>query len=215
MHKYDCRTHCIYYFKRNAWVNLMRRKWIFTFLIGMCIGIVVANLFCETYKNQVVILSTYLLTKYPTAEVDSARLFQYCIQVRLMPILYIGIFSLTMFGGIYCMGYLLWLGFSFGALLSAATLQFGLRGVLLCVTGMIPQFLLYIPVTAAALYFGNGLYRRLYVDCDLGGHSGLVRRSFFIRYALVFFILFIVSIIGVFLESYVNPILFKKVLGLF
>lgn len=193
----------------------MRKKWMLTFLVGMCIGIVAANMFCDAYQDQVMILSNYLLQKYPTAEIDAQRLFVYCIQIRLMPVLYIGIFSLTIFGGCYVTVYLIWLGFSFGALLSAATLRFGLRGILLCLAGMFPQFLIYVPVMAGALYFGNGLYRKLYIENDSGVSAGIGRRSFFIRYALVFCILFIVSIIGVCLESYVNPIILKKVLNLF
>jgi len=193
----------------------MKKKWMFVFLAGMCIGILAANLFCEDYSSQVIILSAYLLEKYPAMNIEGARLFQYCIQIRLMPVLYIGIFSLTMFGGIYLMGYLLWLGFAFGALLSAATIRFGLKGILLCVVGMLPQFLVYVPVTAAALYYGNEIYNRLYVEYESGIQAGRGKRSFFLRYALIFMILFVVSIIGVFLESYVNPLILKKFLKLF
>lgn len=193
----------------------MKKKGMFVFLTGMCIGILAANLFCEDYSNRVMILSSYLLEKYPAMNIEGERLFQYCIQIRLMPVLYIGIFSLTMFGGIYLMGYLLWLGFAFGALLSVATIRFGLKGILLCVVGMLPQFIIYVPVTAASLYYGNEIYRRLYVEYESDIHSGRGKRSFFLRYALIFMVLFIVSIIGVILESYVNPLILKKFLKLF
>ena len=188
---------------------------MFVFLAGMCIGIFAANLFCEDYSSQVMVLSAYLLEKYPAMNIEGARLFQYCIQVRLMPILYIGVFSLTVLGGFYLMGYLLWLGFAFGALLSAATIRFGWKGILLCVVGMLPQFLVYVPATVAALYYGNEIYKRLYVEYESDIHTGRGRRLFFLRYALIFLLLFVVSIMGVFLESYVNPILLKKMLKLF
>ncbi len=192
----------------------MRRRCGLCFLIGMCIGIVTANIYFENC-TQVALLGTYLIDKYPIMEINHARLLRYCMVVRLLPLVYIGVFSLTMFGAFYLFCYVLWLGFSFGALFSAATIQFGVKGVLLCVIGMFPQFLIYFPITFFSLSVGYQIFRRIYIECELDLHNGKTRYLFLLKYILLFLMFITVSIIGIYLESYVNPFLLKKILQIF
>lgn len=84
-----------------------------------------------------------------------------------------------------------------GGLVGAAIMQFGIKGILLVVAGMLP----HMPVYLFVLYFLiQVLWERSYYD-----------KQFFIA---IFILLFLVTI-GCVLESYVNPMIVAKVLKIF
>lgn len=193
----------------------LQRKWLFFFFVGICIGVLFANLLGGQYMDQISLLSDYLIQKYRASEVRSGELFWYCLQTRILPMCYIWIFGLTMFGRAVGYWYVTWFGFSTGALLSIATMRFGAKGILLCIAGMLPQYLFYIPAIVILLLISSGTSRKLYG----GGRSGQAvyggRKKLIGLYFTIFAVIVVVCIIGIFTESYVNPFIIKKIIKIF
>lgn len=190
----------------------LQRKWLFFFFGGVCIGVLFANLLGRGYMDQINLLSEYLLQKYQGSEIRSGELFWYCLRTRILPMCYIWMFGLTMFGRVAGYWYVSWYGFATGALLSVATMRFGAKGVLLCIVGVLPQYLLYIPALFLLLLMSAGVSARLY---GKGGYMCGGRKKLVGIYFALFVVLALVCIIGAVCESYVNPFLLKKILKLF
>ena len=94
-------------------------------------------------------------------------------------------------------------GILFGSLFSLMILQFGLQGFLLLIVGLLPQILLYIPVTwimLAVIYHMKGK---------------ILKKSKDIRneYALWMGICMAGYLLGIVLESYVNMPLLRLFVG--
>lgn len=180
----------------------LRQRWLFLYFAGMAVGILFANLSAAD-ADQVFRLCEYLIREYRRYEVQNDKLFWYCFRERAGMFFFIAVSGLTIFGPLYHGICLIWFGFSFGALVSYATIKFGLKGILLCICGVVPQNLVYIPVVAAMLYSGWRI-----------GKEELTKKILII-YLLVFLLLFVLLILGIFIESYVNPVLLKKILQIY
>ena len=160
--------------------------------------------------EQISLLSDYLIQKYRAADINCGDLFWYCLRTRALPICYIWIFGLTMFGRLTGHLYVTWFGFSTGALLSIATMRFGAKGILLCIAGVLPQYLIYIPAMLVLLLLSANMSIRLY---GLKGARQTVyggRKKLIGIYFVLFLLILMVCIIGAISESYVNPFILKK-----
>ncbi len=193
----------------------LQRKWLFLFFGGICIGVLFANLLGGRYMDQINLLSDYLLQKYRGSEIQSGELFWYCLKTRILPMCYIWMFGLTMFGRFVGYWYVVWYGFSTGSMLSIATMRFGAKGILLCIAGVLPQYIFYIPALFMLLMMSAGVSARLYgkggsIQTVYGGRKKLIG-----VYFVLFVVMAVVCIIGVTCESYVNPFVLKKILKIF
>ena len=120
----------------------------------------------------------------------------YLIQVR-------GIFFLMLFLAmgirirkIVAAFFLLWTGMSGGILLSEAVAELGMKGSILCVAGLFPQFLFYVPAVLALLRF-----------CWNYPQNQWNRQKNVLLYAVCF-------LIGIFSESCLNPWLIQKIVNI-
>lgn len=193
----------------------LKKRWLLFFLLGICLGILFANFLGNRYIDKISLLSDYMLLKYQRMDLRQERMFRYCLEARVLPMCYIWIFGLTMFASVVGYLYVMWFGFTAGALLSMATMRFGVKGIALCLCGVLPQYLVYVPVMLALLALSFTTGNRLY---GKGGVRGTIyggKRKLVGKYFLVFLLLLVVCITGIFLESYVNPYLLKKMLKLF
>ena len=193
----------------------LQRRWLFLFFGGVCTGIVYANLMGARYVDQIRLLSDYLLQKYRGSEILNGELFWYCLRARILPVCYIWIFGLILFGCAVGYVYVFWYGFSSGFLLSVATLRFGMKGILLCVTGVLPQYIFYIPAMLVTLLAGSTVSMRLYGKENYSHTIAGGRRKLIGIYFTLLIGITVVCIIGALTESYVNPIFLKRILSLF
>ena len=92
------------------------------YLIGFGTGILYANFIAKNYVTMTGIFHEYFLNQYT--------------QVKIINL---GFRRLT------AAGMLLWTGFAAGILSVAAVLRMGLCGMLLCIAGIFPQYIFYVP----------------------------------------------------------------------
>ena len=91
--------------------------------------------------------------------------------------------------------YLLWTGMSGGILLSEAVAELGMKGSILCVAGLFPQFLFYVPAVLVLLRF-----------CWNYPQNQWNRQKTFFVCGLF--------LIGIFLESCLNPWLIQQIVNI-
>lgn len=147
--------------------------------------------------------------KYMT--VDNNTLFCYILSLRLKSVGILAVMSTTYLGLAVIVGMVLWYGISMGMFLAAVVLRYGIKGVLLAVIGVFPQYLLYVPAIIFLIGWGETVCRSIYFDKI--GEEGIRRQL--PRRLIQLGIVILVVVIGSALESYVNPFLVTKLLKIF
>lgn len=174
---------------------LHTRKQLFVFFMpGFLLGILYVNLILRKYTADPGIFSDYFLKQYQSASVVAQEFIWYLVRVRFVPFLFLLGLAFTKVRKISSIAFLAWTGFSSGMLLSMAVLDKGIKGSLLCLVGIFPQFLLYIPAYMVAIWYGYTYPQ----------NKWNTQKSVFVGLAMV---------VGVILEAYVNPMLMQAFLG--
>lgn len=160
------------------------------YMTGFLAGILYANIVSKQYVSVTGIFNEYFLNQYAQTEVVAEEYIWYIIQVRLLPFAVLAILGCTRFKKPAVLLCLLWTGFSTGMLAVASVMHLGLKGILLCVAGMLPHFIFYIlAYTVLLWYFYNYPNTRWNPS-----------KTLFVAVTFA---------IGIILESYINPVVLK------
>ncbi len=193
---------------RSLWTRIMQGSLLGAFVSG----IFMANFMGREAVSNAGILNDYFVEKFQYTEVNGQNLFFYIMGERMPMLLLLLLLTLTtlgMAGGLFMLG---WQGFSVGFMLSTAIAKYGMKGILLVLGGLFPQYLFYMPVYVLYCYLAGYLRRRLDKD-RLGNGSD---RSYILGAWLVAAAgILLLFVAGIFLESYVNPAILKKILIIF
>ena len=142
-----------------------RKQFLVFFMPGFLLGIVYVNFIARKYMAEPGIFSDFFLG-----------------------------LSLTKAGKVSAALFLVWTGISAGILISAAVLNLGIKGSILCLVGLFPQFLLYIPAYVVLLWY-----------CYTVPQTHWNRqKTIFVSLAMS---------VGILLEIYINPIIVKAFLS--
>lgn len=172
----------------------MRETWKYTVLFFG--GVLLGTLIVQWQKHSVVpgIFSEYFLSQYASLKLDAGRLLRYVGSCR------IGQYFLVVCCGTLqvaslLIGVLLFaLGLCWGTMLSISTIQLGMKGILLCVSGIFPQIFFYLPA------FG-------WMILWIRKKGSSKHRYAFLTVAGFLFLLF-----GIGTEVYVNPSILQYIL---
>ena len=168
-----------------------RKKYVTAFyMAGFLIGILYANIVAKNYVTSTGIFSEYFLSQYISIEVVAEEYMLYILQVRLLPLAGLFLVGQTKFRKIAVVFWFIWVGFSSGMLLVAAIMQLGVKGVLLCLIGLTPQFVFYIMAYVVLLWY-------FYTYTVSSWNRG---KTIFVTLTMA---------LGIISEVYVNPILMK------
>lgn len=174
-------------------------------LIAFFGGILIANLLEKELLKSYGILNDYFLNQYSSQAIDGNRLFCHVLIERgkaafiiflLGRVLNGRLFGILMEGGIAA---------TFGFLVVVAIVNLGVRGIVVSLGGLFPQWLFYL----AAIFF--------YVLCRREEESTTRTSSFgdismhLARRSMILLLL----CAGVVAESFINPILFGYLLKIF
>lgn len=179
-------------------------------LLAFLAGIVSANLMGQELLISDGILNTYYMEQYLQGSVDSTALFGRIFLERLQMIL------LLLVAGRLIRSKILFLltegvmAGTFGFLMVAAITNLGMNGILIVICALLPQWLFYL--AALGLFF---LFRMKWEKSPAryGSPGAQMRQAseHIVGYALLFFIL----LLGMMLETYLNPVIMKQILKLF
>ncbi len=182
---------------------------------GLLLGIMIVNLKKDLFVNGSDFLGTDLLYEMKYMSVDYGVLLFDVIRKRIVPVICIMVLATTYLGGYISYGYAAWVGLSMGMFVAVSVIRYGIKGILLFMITTFPHYLFYLPAwfillngareLCYCLYF-PGKCKRTYVNGRRDEiHLGLS----------VFFKVLGVVIIGIILESYVNPKLLISFLKIF
>ena len=182
------------------------------FMSGLFVGIILTNLQKSFLMESGGILNTDSLYAMRELKVDGCVLFYECLKQRLGSALLLAVLSTTYLGFVVCGGAALWYGICGGSLLAISVLRYGLKGLLLIIVGLLPQFFLYVPAFVLLLRWGEDVYRRIYVHKNIKSETGkrLLPHKLFVLLGILALV-----VTGCVLEAYVNPGILRGLLKIF
>jgi stage II sporulation protein M len=145
-------------------------------------------------------------------DIDYSGLFRYVLGKNFNEFIVFWLLSITILGIPYMAYKITSFGFFTGFFISAVTMQYGAKGILLILVYAFPHGLLYLPISLISLYRGYELCRTIYHDNRT--HIGEVTRLIKSQLLLIM-LLAAALLVGSFLEAYAGAFLLKKTLGLF
>lgn len=185
---------------------------IFLLILGLFLGILCANLFKDNYVGQFRNYESEIFPKITSNHIDYAGLFRYTISKNFNNYLVFWLLSVTILGIPYMAFKITSFGFFTGFFISAITMQYGAKGIILIIAYVLPHGLLYLPIALICLYKGFGLCRTIYHEnrYHIGGIAGLIK-----SHVPIILLMAVALLIASFLEAYPGAYLLKKALGLF
>lgn len=175
--------------------HLQRKEktmWMLVFLAGFVLGIGAICLFSEGLVLQSGFLDAAALDSVRYLKINRNGLFLYSLRQRMGMAAFLVLLSAAGIAGAGICLLLVWCGISAGAVLTVFSMRYGMKGLLLFLSCILPQQFFLIP---GYLMLMDWCFRRM------------ERKKLLIPLAVV--------ITGCLVESYVNPNILKVVLKIF
>ncbi len=190
-------------------------NWLYMFAGGFIAGIFIMNFGKTFFLSDGGILNINALNRIKYLDVDGTALLRYVLKERAGMVFLLVILATTLAGIISSYVFVLWQGALTGMFITAATIRYGMKGILLMLAAMFPQQLLLVPAWIMLLNWCCQLCCKFYYphkdyDPEYGN-----RNRYLIRKGILFLWIIGVVIIGSILECYVNPILVSEILKIF
>lgn len=188
-----------------------QRNFLTCFGVGLLAGIIIVNLGKGMLLGDTGLFNEDILYHLKYMTVDSNALFCYIFRKRILRLLILAVLATTYLGLVACVGVSFWYGMSAGAFLTTLALRYGLKGILLAIISVFPQYLCYIPAALLLLTWCEELFRGIYMR----GEFNAADKGFLIRKAGRLALILAAVTGGCLLEGYVNPYLLLGFLKIF
>ncbi len=182
------------------------------FCAGMLAGILAINIGKSTFVENTGLFDESVLSGMKYMTVDGSALFYYVLRKRMVLLLTMAVLATTYLGFAVCVGAAGWCGMAAGTFVSALVLRYGLKGLVLAVVGVFPQYLFYVPAVALTLGWCESLYRAIY---SRNACADPADKVFWMKKLGRLGIIIAVVALGCLMEGYVNPKLLIGYLNVF
>lgn len=181
------------------------------FFVGLLLGVLCANLCRKYYISDMKVLDYTYNSILKEQDLDYIGLLQYTLVHNIKEFLIFWIFCFTLLGIPYVIFSIVYKGVEVGFLISAVTILYGGKGILLFFAYIMPQALVYVPVMLLCLQKGYQLAQQSFYRSR--NHTE-VRRSMLLGYFALILMLLALLGIGAIVETYFGSAILKKTLEL-
>lgn len=211
----------LFFMGKGIFKDFERQKYIIIFYMGILLGSMCMNLFCEVFYDRLGIYSSYIIESYKNINVDRMNLFYYAVKTNIFEIVLVLGMSLTSMGKTVLCGYVFFRGAIIALMLSSAVIKYGIGGVVIYLISIFPHYIPYmiqlVFVVWVAEYFieKSEKYRKLgmseggVVNNIIGMICDILKNK---RLIPLIVVLVLMSVLKSFLESYVNIQIIKSFL---
>ena len=161
--------------------------------VGFLIGIIYQNVLSSRNMLTVELFHRDKLQQYLQTQVVAEKYLWYVVKSRVMILAIVCLLSCIRWKKMLVVSFLLIIGFFGGILTVSATLQLGMKGILLCLAGIFPQGIFY-----GTMYWILITYWFYYPERQWN------------RVKILF--LTVLFVVGIIVEVYVNPLLVKGII---
>lgn len=189
--------------------------WSLTFLSGIILGG-----FVVWWNKDVFLMDSYFLgeevfKRFGYTSIYKEGFFYYILKNRIEFFVLLILSSFTSLMNLFFYIIFLWCGVSIGVITVTLIIKFGIKGIVLLFGLLFPHMFIYVPCFLGLIGFLHKLKnaeKNLYPEFNVSGNAGNKVLSVFLLMILGFGL---VLFLGVLLESYVNPLILKKITNLF
>lgn len=181
------------------------------FLAGVLLGILLLSFGKKGLLEESGVLGEEMLYHMKYMTVDSNAFLWYVLGERLQTVVIAAVLATTYLGLAAVCTMTVWFGMSTGMFVSIVLMRYGIKGILLAVVGIFPQYLVYVPAFYFLMIWCEQVCRGIYFEKNVALED---KKQLLLKlFQLV--LITIVVIIGILLESYVNPALLGGLLKIF
>ena len=199
--------------KKNFRLNPGQRNILARFCAGLLTGILVLYIGKSILLENTGLFDEDTLYHMKYMTVDSSALFCYILRKRIGRLLILAVLSTTYLGLAACMGTVFWYGMSAGVLLASLAIRYGVKGIVLAVLSIFPQYLIYVPGMLVMLTWCETVFRAIY-HRNGGGYEA-VNKGFLLRQTGQLAAIIAAMTAGCLAEGYINPYILKGFLKIF
>lgn len=194
----------------EKWLRIGGRRLLPLFFVGFVVGVLLMNIGKSILLEETGLFDEEVLSRMRYVAVDSNALFCYVLRKRMLFLIGMAVLATTYLGLAACMAAVFWCGTSAGTFLTALMLRYGLKGLILAMVSVFPQFLFLIPAFLLLLEWSGSLYQTIYFR-NRDTEAGFPLAAKLGRLAGIILLL----TLGCLLESYLNPALLTGYLKIF
>lgn len=190
-------------------------RWLYLFLGGFLIGILGLNIGRDFFLQDMELLNVSSLSRLRYMEINNGTFFLYVFCERMETVLLLCLLSTTYLGIIAVYGYTLGMGMVAGVVLSVASIRYGLKGILLILASIFPQYLFLVPACIMLMGWCCRLCTALYHP-ERSSEMGIgIRKQYLLRKVIQIMIIIGIIFVGCIVESYINPMILSAFLNFF
>lgn len=190
-------------------------SWLYLFLGGFLMGIFILNLWSGSFLQEMELLNPASLNRLRYMEVDKGTFFAYILRERLGTALLLCLLATTYLGILAVSVYVLGMGVMAGIVLSVASIRYGIKGILLILVSVLPQYLLLVPACIMLLGWCCRLNTVLYHPERSYDVGFATRKQYLLRKVVQLLVIIGIVLVGSVIESYINPVLLSGFLKVF
>lgn len=170
-------------------------------------GVICANLLGIAEGKELGAIHTYFINRYMYTDIQGRELFLYLFYERIPDFFLLLVLSVGIYKTLVIDGYLCYLGFSVGFLAVIFIMNYGVKAILLMLGFFLPQWLFYAPVIAIWKYA-----LRCYKGLENSYRIGERKQNRHMKYMIFFLLAGVLFLLGIFVESYINPVFLRGII---
>lgn len=178
------------------------------FFMGIILGYIYVLINRHKLQTDIYLLNEEWVLYLQTTRISEKSIFIYVLMKRLKEVGVAVLISTTVAGLICLYGFTIMYGAGLGVLLAVSGFRYGLKGLMMILAASFPQVLVYVPVYLYIFHLCYLLCVRLYFPHKDYWKTSGSPKFFLFKNIISIGIALGVVIIGVLLESYVNPKIF-------
>lgn len=185
---------------------------VFLLIFGLFIGILCANVFRANFSERLMQYESSVFAEIVDNDINYPGLFRYVLGNNFSDFIMFWLLCVTILGIPYIALRIISFGFFAGFFISAVTMQYGVKGLVLVLVYCFPHGLLYLPIMIIGMYKGFIMCRDIFQSehTSFGSILRLIRAN-----VITILILAIALVFASFLEAYPGAYFLKKALALF
>ena len=182
------------------------------FLLSLILGGIFAKFTQNLLSVGIDSLSSRYFNTIKNMDIQYRDLFQYIVISLLKSFFVIWVMSLTIFGLPYIIWVIVSKAFQFGYLTAALAISYGGKGVLLSISYLLPQGIIYIPVAFLCVKYCY----QLTMEMNHGQATPSLHNVVLLKkYLRLILLLLAALLVGAIIETLIGSYLVRKVLTLF
>ena len=190
-------------------------RWLYLFFGGFLIGIFILNIWRDAFLQEMELLNAASLSRLRYMQIDGGTFFLYVLRERMGTVAVLCLLATTYLGTLAVSAYALGMGAMAGVVLSVASIRYGIKGILLILVSILPQYLLLVPACIMLMEWCYRLCTALYHPERSRDAVYGMRRQYLFRKAVQLLIIVGILLVGSVIESYIHPMLLSGFLKIF